>query len=70
MRLVLLLAVTGLLLGQIGKPPEFLEGAVFQTNKAPGTLDGTSHVAADRAQINETLLHSLSTNSDNHVLLG
>ncbi len=59
MRFVLLLAGAGLIFGQIGKPPEFQDGAVFQTPKASGVLDGTSHVAADRAQINETLLRLL-----------
>ncbi len=59
MRLALLLACTGLLFGQIGTPPEFQEGAVFQTKPTAGALDGTSHVAADRAQLNETLLNLL-----------
>lgn len=59
MRLFPLLAGTGLLFGQIGQPPEFQDGSVFQTKPTAGALDGTSHVAADRAQLNETLLNLL-----------
>ncbi len=59
MRLVSLLAAPGLLLAQIGSPPEFQPGGAFQTSPATGTLDGTSHIAAARTQSNESLVNLL-----------
>ncbi len=43
-------------LAQIGKPPEFQESGAFRPGAATGTVDGTSHVAAERSQINNELV--------------
>ncbi len=59
MRFVSFFAVPGLLLAQIGSPPEFQPGGAFQTSPAAGSLDGTSHIAAERTQINESLVNLL-----------
>lgn len=59
MRFATFFALTGLLLAQIGSPPEFQPAESFQTSPAAGSLDGTSHVAAERTQINENLVNLL-----------
>ena len=45
-----------LLLAQITKPPEFEEATKFETSKSTGTVDGSSHVSAERAAVNQELL--------------
>lgn len=45
-----------LMLAQITKPPEFDEPAKFETSPAASTVDGSSHVAAERAVVNQELL--------------
>ena len=44
---------------QIGKPPEFQNDGKFQTSTSAGMVDGTSHVSANREQINEELVSQL-----------
>ena len=46
---------TLMLLAQITKPPEFEEPRKFETSAA-GAVDGSSHVSAERAAVNEELL--------------
>jgi tetratricopeptide (TPR) repeat protein len=48
-----------LLLAQIGSPPEFQSSGTFQSSPSAGSLDGSSHVAAERTQINESLVRHL-----------
>ena len=45
-----------LALAQITKPPEFEEPGKFQTGVAAGTVDGSSHVSAERAVVNQELV--------------
>ncbi len=45
-----------LVLAQITKPPEFEEAGKFQTSAATGTVDGSSHVSAERAVVNQELV--------------
>ncbi|MBY0506296.1 MAG: hypothetical protein K2X03_20425 [Bryobacteraceae bacterium] len=45
-----------LLFAQITKPPEFEDAGKFATSPAAGTVDGSSHVAAERAVVNQELL--------------
>lgn len=59
MRSVGLIAMPVLLLAQIGSPPEFQAAGTFQSSPSAGSLDGSSHVAAERTQINESLLRLL-----------
>jgi tetratricopeptide (TPR) repeat protein len=59
MRFVGLFALPALLLAQITAPPEFQPPGAFHTNSAAAPLDGSSHVAAERTQINQTLVHLL-----------
>jgi tetratricopeptide (TPR) repeat protein len=64
MRLACSLVLPGLLLAppcqaQIGSPPEFQSAGAFQASPTASSLDGTSHIAAERTQINETLIQLL-----------
>ncbi|MBC7926850.1 MAG: hypothetical protein H7039_14455 [Bryobacteraceae bacterium] len=45
--------------GQITKPPEFQDKGTFQRGGASATLDGSSHVSAQRTVINQELLERL-----------
>ena len=45
-----------LALAQITKPPEFEERGKFQTGMSAGTVDGSSHVSAERAVVNQELV--------------
>jgi len=45
-----------LLLAQITKPPEFEERSKFETSKSASTVDGSSHVSAERVAVNQELL--------------
>lgn len=64
MRVVSLALLPGLILAQIGTPPEFQAAGTFQSSPVAGALDGTSHVAAERTQINESLVNLLRTIPD------
>ena len=44
---------------QISQPPEFQGSPKFRTNPNTGTIDGTSHISAEREQINEELVKHL-----------
>ncbi|MFN7542152.1 MAG: hypothetical protein ACK5TN_05105 [Acidobacteriota bacterium] len=59
MRFAGLLALPALLLAQITAPPEFQPPAAFHSPSAAAPLDGSSHVAAERAQITQTLVQLL-----------
>ena len=48
-----------LALAQINKPPEFEENGKFQTSVAASTVDGSSHVSAERAVVNQELVSIL-----------
>lgn len=52
--LILILA-----LAQITKPPEFEENGKFQTGNAASSVDGSSHVSAERGVVNRELLSLL-----------
>lgn len=45
-----------LALAQVTKPPEFDENSKFQTGAVATTVDGSSHVSAERAAVNQELL--------------
>jgi tetratricopeptide (TPR) repeat protein len=51
---VLLIAM--LALAQVTNPPEFEENTRFQTGTAATTVDGSSHVSAERAAVNQELV--------------
>ncbi len=53
------IAILILALAQITKPPEFEENGKFQTGNAAGSVDGSSHVSAERAVVNQELLSLL-----------
>ena len=55
----LILLVPLLVEAQISQPPEFQGSPKFRTNPNTGTIDGTSHISAEREQINEELVKHL-----------
>lgn len=58
-RRILIFALPGLALAQIGTPPEFQSNGTFQKSGAAATVDGTSHASAERTQINAGILERL-----------
>ena len=54
-----LLLLAGLARAQIRQTPEFQESPKFQTNPNGRAIDGTSHVSAEREQINTELVSHL-----------